>query len=191
MQWKNRHLSETLYTFVGIILGVFALGSSVTMFHFELGDIPPRIALIIAGISMIIRPLKHKRWAAVLSVGAGSLVFYGALKYWAPALDYLRQVWLDFFNTELFLQPWQMALLGGLVVGMAFYPMLKFLEDLLGTASNFLDHPIIAMPISVFAVLEGIVTGIPPHHSTITYLVGFLVGTPALITIGGLPLVTP
>jgi hypothetical protein len=100
----------------------------------------------VAGLLLILRPLKNVRWAALLGLAAGALASYFVWSIFGVATQFI-------------------LLAVGIAVALVIYVMFKFAEDLLHVIGGILNFPPVAVAIGLTAIIHGILlmlgSGVP------------------------------
>jgi hypothetical protein len=137
---------------IGFFLGIFALALVYVVFSSGHYDAFTLVILGVAGLTLLLRPVRGVRWAALAGLALGLLASYYVYNMFHVTTTVLIIVFV--------------------AVTLLLYLLFKFLEDLLGTIGGILSFPPIAVIIGIICILQAILvlmgtslTGyLPPLH---------------------------
>lgn len=121
---------------VGFFLGILALVLVYAVFSSGRYDVFTLVILGVAGLMLLLRPVRSVRWAALVSLAVGLLASYYVYNAFHVATTVLIIV---FVAATLLL-----------------YLLFKFAEDLVGAIGGILSFPPIAVVIGIICVLQAI-----------------------------------
>jgi hypothetical protein len=141
-----------LFILVGFFLGILAIVLAYTVFSSGHYDAFTLVILGVAGLMLLLRPVKGFRWAALVALALGLLASYYVYNTYQITTTVLVVV---FVAATLLL-----------------YLLFKFAEDLLGSIGGILSFPPIAVIIGIVCIVQAIlimmgtslIGYVPPIH---------------------------
>ncbi len=154
---------ERILVALGFLVGIavilvaidLALGLNVLSKYLGIPQVPDPTAtnpylkyylpvMAVLGILLFSRPIRKVRWASLIALGVGIL-----------AAGYLRVAFTSLFSSNTVLA------IVFIIVMLAVYMLLKFVEDILNTIGSILAFPPIAVAIGLVSIYFGILTLAP------------------------------
>ncbi len=133
----SRILSKSL-SFIGIPFGIYIIALAISSAINGTADTLSIILLTLAGVTLLSKPLKNVKWAAMLAILIGALFTYS-----------LNQLFPNI--------PFILLLLTFSVLVLMAYLILKFAEDLFQTIGMLLNLPPVSTAIGIFCILKAFI----------------------------------
>jgi hypothetical protein len=121
---------------VGFFLGILAIVLAYIVFSSGHYDVFTLVILGVAGLMLLLRPVRGVRWAALVALAVGLLASY--------------YVYNTFQVTTIVL------IIVFVAATLLLYLLFKFAEDLLGIVGGILSFPPIAIVIGIICILQAI-----------------------------------
>jgi len=136
--------SEKAISVLGFFVGVLLLATGGIVWWKQAWDLGTRFLLLVAGLAMVLKPLKDVPWAALVALVVGGLCA-GAVYLFLPLPDAVLGVSSAWIYLVIFLVPALFA-----------YLLFKFVEDMLKLIAMILAFKPVATVIGLTCVIQGI-----------------------------------
>lgn len=125
-----------LLVVVGFFLGILAIVLAYMVFSSGHYDVFTLVILGVAGLMLLLRPVRGVRWAALVALAVGLLASYYVYNTFQVTTTVLIIVFV--------------------AAALLLYLLFKFAEDLLGIVGGILSFPPIAVVIGIICILQAI-----------------------------------
>ena len=139
LSWLFGRMSRSLgslVSFIGLFIGMVALATAALSFLKNASGIVTFVLLLAVGLSLLLKPLKNLRWAALVALASGIIALYYANAYFGQ------------LGTAVMLVIF-------IVVALPVYLMFKFAEDILHSVGSLLSWPPVAVAVGLLCLAQG------------------------------------